>query len=710
MDADSSNTAEDDGSSNEHSTAPRFDLSTASRDEIVAHFQEALKKEKERADAEKESADAAKEREDAAKERADAEKESADAAKERAHAEKERADREATQNHHNSYPYMIERFGGIPDMPKGINLKPHERQGTAAFVVNKNLVTDEDLNFNFNETDRATGYKLQSFLHEVQLVDVGDPARPILSYENEATVADYVQSVVRMCLKSMGYFQHGRVCKEMSLFSLRPDLILVMHKSKGLILIIEVKMPGEELFQSGGIAKQVGDYLLLQYRLGNTTPFVLLSSYREACLCHLDSGSLDENDGDGEDDDTGDDDEYRNFVEEAATRLKQGEDFGQQFRSEKPQDEKPANHSPSKASFSSLDNIPISLKSTDKEQRQKRQKRRKHNQIRDRPTVKPLSPRVVYSQPFKLNNMVHGVSLAIACGLISYKKARESNPTAKSYWPNQLSSIDGLHPQVAANGFNWAMVKNMCINYTRAPYYRLGSKAATIENNYLLLQESGRGKNGKVFLAVNYDGLACALKFYINAETEAGHSHRGRATKRSKDLDVSLKIAKEECRRWHMLQEWCRDFVAVGVLNSQAVLRMPVFAPVPPEKRRVVLNEGKVRTLLHQFFEEKYLCKEMRWQHFGCRRKDADGLDLCLLDMESLLDLAKLKTMKPEELAQQDLGSLSDFLACQHQRMDTSKWLQNPTDNVIAFQIDVLIKRIETDPPATAPSSLLNRS
>jgi hypothetical protein len=99
----------------------------------------------------------------------------------------------------------------------------------------------------------------------------------ILGYQNEATVADYVQAVVVMCLKSLGIFESTQLFKEMTLFTLRPDIILVQLPGKGLVLVIEVKMPGEEeVTTSEGIAKQVADYLVLQYRLGNTMPFVLI--------------------------------------------------------------------------------------------------------------------------------------------------------------------------------------------------------------------------------------------------------------------------------------------------------------------------------------------------------------------------------------------------------------------------------------------------
>ena len=128
-------------------------------------------------------------------------------------------------------------------------------------------------------------------------------------------------------MQLLGYFDEGRLYREMNLFSLRADLILVIHKkTRGIILIIEVKMSGEELSTSEGIAKHVADNLLSQYHLGNTVPFVLLSSYQEACLCHLKPGCLQRVDAvEG----SGDDDTYRKIVERAARQLRDRADLGE---------------------------------------------------------------------------------------------------------------------------------------------------------------------------------------------------------------------------------------------------------------------------------------------------------------------------------------------------------------------------------------------
>ena len=455
---------------------------------------------------------------------------------------------------HYSYSDMVEKFGGIPDMPRvDPSLKPHVHQGSVDFSVDDKFVTDEDLDFVFNPIDKTTGYSLKSFLHFVHLEEnPNDKNGPqILSYQNEATVTDYVQGVVGMCMQSLGYFGKGRLYKEMSLFSLRPDLILVIHKkTRGIVLIIEVKMPGKEVFSSRGIAKQVSDYLMLQYRLGNNMPFVLLSSYREACLCHLKPGC-------GQTKDTieggGVYDKYRKIVERAAEQLKQGAALGEMMgANDADQKDKPITHSPTKPAFASKEEIPLLLSG----------KRSRRNLVK-KATVTLLSPEVVYSQPFHLHNMVHGVTLAIACGLVSLQDP-STNPTDDrdwpSYWPNHNSKIGGLHPQVEYDKLQWAQVSTMSIDYMRAPHRVVGWQ--NFSSKYILLQEIGRGKNGKVFLAVDYYGTACALKFYLDVEAEKAYSHEQRKKDRADHLDIDKENAKKEEYRWKTLQSEYADYVA----------------------------------------------------------------------------------------------------------------------------------------------------
>ena len=533
---------------------------------------------------------------------------------------------------------MIEKFNGLPDMPEVADLFPHEHANIPTpFSVDAGLVTENDLNFPINFTYKEDGKSIPATLllnHHLKEKDGAE----ILSYGNEATVSDYVQSVVTMCLHSLGLFKECVLCKEMTLFSLRPDLILVLHPEKGIILIIEVKMPGEALFQSGNIATQVAEYLVLQYRLGNHMPLVLLASYREACLCHLSPDCLDDtrtSEEEEEADDTGSveggggdnnpsDPLYRKLIVEEAIKLISGDSDLTAFMGagggEKKGSEKPTNHSPMKTAFRARELIPYSLSEGTAERRKRGRS----------PTIKYVTPRVVYSKPFALNNMMQGVSLAIVSGLVSLQ--RKEAPSLEEFWPSQGHPVDGLHPCVESESLKWANVKDMPIDYTK------GLQGS--DDKYILLQEIGRGQNGRVYLGVDVDGNAVALKFYLhNVDSETSFSPAARDKDRAEAFEKTKSKAKKELKRWNDLQPGFDEYLRHLKLNRQNVLKMPVFAPVPLKERRNVLPA--VEEKLRGFLVKGLVYKELRWQHIGCRRKrgTAQGnsdLEIVLLDLESL--------------------------------------------------------------------------
>jgi hypothetical protein len=526
---------------------------------------------------------------------------------------------------------MINFFGGIPDMPQVKGLEPHEDNNrNTRFSVDAGFVTANDLNFEINLKNKDTNSNLKSFLLFTRMID--KDGEKILSYQNEATVADYVQGVVTMCLQSLGYFKSCFLYKEMRIFSLRPDLILVLHPEKGIILIIEVKMPGEELFESQRIAAQVADYLVVQYRLGNSMPLVLLSSYREACLCHLKPGSLDrteeeeeeEGDGGGGDnpllilEEVADSSNYRKIVEEGANLLSEGTNLAHMMGDGGKEQED--SNSPKKLAFKSRADIPKSLAQNGAGSNRKRR--------RQPTTVKYVSPEVVYSAPFNLKSMMQGVSLAIVCGLVSLKNKVAATP--EEVWPIQGSLLDGLHPCVETDTFKWARVKNMTIDYTKIPL-------SNGRNKYILVREIGQGKTGRVYLGVDETGNAYALKFYLPGVGAETYNQQ----KRDDNFEDAQKKVQVELERWCLLQPDYNDYVARLTLNKQNVLRMPVFAPVSPEERRGVLPA--VTEKLIKFFNEGFVYNELRWQHIGCRLPSgtaegyvASNLEIVMLDLESL--------------------------------------------------------------------------
>uniref|UniRef100_A0A7S2XKI3 Uncharacterized protein n=1 Tax=Attheya septentrionalis TaxID=420275 RepID=A0A7S2XKI3_9STRA len=96
-----------------------------------------------------------------------------------------------------------------------------------------------------------------------------------------------------------------------------------------------------------------------------------------------------------------------------------GDDGGVQEDSQKPK-----SHSPEKIDFQSHDGILNSLLQNLAGNSRPRRKRE-----RQAPKIQYVSPEVVYSTPFTLENMMHSVSLAyITCGLFSLKNKAAQRP------------------------------------------------------------------------------------------------------------------------------------------------------------------------------------------------------------------------------------------------------------------------------------------
>ena len=422
----------------------------------------------------------------------------------------------------------------------------------------------------------------------------------------------------------------------MTLLSLRPDLILVECSGAGIILVIVVQMPGGELFESTKIAGQVADYLMFQYRLGNPTPFVLLSSYREACLCCLQPDSVDppeeeepmnatQSSSSSSSDKFG---AYLDIVQEAADSLRDGKGDLASLAQEQQEDQPNQFPSRTKRAFDEPTKIPLSLNDSNTSGSSKKRKSAV-------PTITTIRPRVFYSAPFALDNMMQGVSLAIICGLISIK-GRRGKPS--ELWLEQGTSLDGLHPRVDRDGHTWAKVGGMTIDYMEPPL------ASQEKEQYLLVRETGYGKNGRVALAVDNYGTACALKFYLrDVDAERDSNGEARNKQREENLEETKEKVQEELGRWKKLQKKYFDVNHVGalVLNGENVLRMPLCAPVPKESRLLVLPA--VKGMLIEFYDKGYGYKEVRWRHVGCRRNpetanedSRHGLEIIVLDLDSL--------------------------------------------------------------------------
>jgi len=98
------------------------------------------------------------------------------------------------------------------------------------------------------------------------------------TYQNENKVQHLVASCLKDALRTLGLYDDYSIEKEHSLFSLRPDFVVVSHTNKGVILVVEVKKPNVGVFESKEVAGQIYDHLVGELLSGISSPFAVLSS------------------------------------------------------------------------------------------------------------------------------------------------------------------------------------------------------------------------------------------------------------------------------------------------------------------------------------------------------------------------------------------------------------------------------------------------
>eukprot|EP00978_Attheya_sp_CCMP212_P031859 scaffold121989_cov44-Attheya_sp.AAC.1 len=399
-------------------------------------------------------------------------------------------------------------------------------------------------------------------------------------------------------LMSMTCHRSFLVFCEVTIFSLRPDLLVVMHPSLGVILVVEVKTPGEKVFTSKHIAGQIHDYLKGMARLGHSTPFVVLCSYENMVFARLTGTDIIEHN-------------YHAIVDKSKEVLRSAS--GKHEASIAAVELKPIT-SPADNGIQNEDAnepwIPDSPKPPEP------------GEDEDTATANDddndQTPVIAYSQVFCRANVFKAMILAIECGIQSLNTVDEA---LRNFLPPQGEQLAVDLPFVAETSFKW----KRCTTPLR---YDLSSSNRC--KRFYLLAELGRGQCGKVFLACDVFGRTCALKFYLKISQDWKQQGMQSSEEQAEEM------AETELKRWTDLYpkfELCSHKLR---LNHHIVLKTPYFTSVPVKKRLEMDVLRQVKSLLEEFQSKGLYYNEVRWRHVGCSKDDNGKLVVTMLGLGSL--------------------------------------------------------------------------
>lgn len=379
------------------------------------------------------------------------------------------------------------------------------------------------------------------------------------------------------------------------------SFLVVIHDMKGIILSAQVKEPAAaQVFESHEVSGQEYNHLVGNLLSSGVvhTPFAVISSYDEMCFAYLD-----------------DDGVSREILERNADKLQEDistkilQAFGINDDSKSPCSSSPVHHSISEKSspkpklnkvFDGHLNAPVDCKvggkgGNDDEDEGHDDNDNDNNDDNDGDVDDDddgnddgeWECKVIYTQTSGRKDAMKALVLAIHCGLESMALGVPRNV------PMGGETAVGTCAKVNETNLVWTSIPGTIkFNYDNFP-------GNTTKMLYLW-RDLGRGREGRVFLACNAPGRACAVKFFLIDDYNPYYHHQTGTkeelqTRRAAQMADRLADAEQERDYWiRVYGKEFEDQVRVIQLNNLWCLMMPYFDQVLDCERAIIWRRSSL--------------------------------------------------------------------------------------------------------------------
>jgi Family of unknown function (DUF5898) len=544
-----------------------------------------------------------------------------------------------------------------PKKPKP--LKIHE----PAMIRVEMLDPHEFFDFKVNETD-GEGRCIPSQLKVKSLSHTGR-----LPHFNETSPQDYLSSAIEDVVMCCGLSHSMKVIKEATLFSLRPDLVVVRHEGF-LLFAVEVKNPGSSVFQSETASGQTLNYLKGLKQHGLEHPFAMLSTYNESVIARFGTpNDVDEHE--------------KNFLRQGArnAKVRPKQRHAQIHRSEEEQTPMKKDCSSSKECSSpkapellakmrlkSLEQWTVGLPRPAQHKTMRGSDQDDDNHINhvNEDSAEDASSSlydyrgraICYSQTFEVGDLYKALTLLLESSLVSFEESRDFSQSAGEL-PHEDAIVDiGLDIcTLYEDSFAFEKVAEHKVTYNWAPPLT-GHSSSQLQGKVHVKCTLGTGGTGRTLLLYCPTGEMFAAKLYLIKETTQ-FAQEDREKDFKTEFQKKMALALAESKKWKEIADLDCSVIA---LNGLPALTMPFYPPLSLEQRNDALSliEEKLKTLATK---HRYKYKELRWRHFGVRWAE-EKMEI------TLLDLGSLEAIPSDE----DIG---DFLSAQVEHL-TSRMQNEP--------------------------------
>jgi hypothetical protein len=404
------------------------------------------------------------------------------------------------------------------------------------------------------------------------------------SYANEFDVQNLALAIVQDVICALGLPQEVLAHLEITLYTLRPDMVVVLRHEGRMIFVIEVKSPGKEneVFSSENTGGQIWSYLHAMKQLGNDLPMGAIMTYNKIALVTLE--------------DCGTNEAHKELLQHTSEVLSTGII---------PERKAPANKIDCKAPRVS----PI----------------RHHKKISDTVLTQKAASEfdenivirdIFYSKVYKDGEVFPSLLQALE---MAYHRCKDIHI---------LKDLPGVHAgdnlgqrlffKVVEDGYSWVVTPQKYKKQNTAYEFcaNVGELPTKDSKHFYMLGKAGEGSEGAVYIACDKGARLCAIKiYYINPSPAA--------TAEKRDLDEAQaskecwKKAEKECEHWTQIYKERFKNVRRLYLGGRPCLLLPYGLEIDThEKRKALLPDIQHELLMiaknHRL---RYKDSDLRWRH-----------------------------------------------------------------------------------------------
>lgn len=451
------------------------------------------------------------------------------------------------------------------------------------------------------------------------------------SYNNEFDVQHLVMEMVKDAINALGLAKFVAAHLEIVLYTLKPDMVVVLRHEGRMFFAIEVKSPGkeDEVFASRNPGGQLWSYLYAMKQLGIERPMGAIMTYDKMVLVTLE--------------DCGEETQHQVVLNSTKKTLNSGV--------------QPTRNAPMKEEDCSTRNF-----SPFRPQRSVSEAVKTQESVKSHLEEVEMPRRVYYSRIHKGSEVFPGLLQALE---VSYLYCKDLSPMRELLVVRDGDSLGRrLFFRVQEDGYNFVLIPSKCKQDGKTVDFRANVGKIPRKNTvyYYMLAKAGEGHEGTVYIACNNSGRLCAIKVYHIKKSSASTDPERRKDE-EQEKNERYEVAKMEAERWMKIYGTRFGAVRPKYLGGTPCLLMPYGVEVENEATRRLLMPGIEKELkrIAKKHKLRYKKSDLRWRHVLLQPKK-DSEEDSELDYFFLSDFSSLETFDEKDDIEEVVKSQMDAL------------------------------------------------